>query len=651
MIRKLLLPTVAAALAIVTAGCTNSYVPPVAPTTPTPPVSNLSTLGSPATPIKYVVVIFGENISYDHYFGTYPKVAYSAANALNANENDQTNFVLSGTAQANNNLVTPLVPGTSTAIANPTLLTANPNGPGGSGAAFNGANAVQPFLLWNTQALTGDMGHSPKPEQIAYDNGAMDQFPGSTGADQLVPLTVSNDITADLSSKGQVMGYFDGTTVTAMWNYANTYAMNDNTYTSQFGPSTPGAINLISGQTNGFAATLNVIPGVTGVTTGGCTVPTGSSPTVCTQASGNVVPDGNGNWTLVGDEDPLYDVCSTGTTQVQMAGKNIGDLLNAKKITWGWFEGGFNLTATPNANGSYGCNRYTTPNPGIYNTANVQNPYEVDPDYIQHHQPFQYYASTANPTHARPSSVASIGNSYEIDGATPEPANHQYDTSDFMAALAVNNIPAVSFLKAPGFEDGHPGYSDPTDEQAFIVKTVNALQASPLWANMLVIITYDDSDGWYDHQMPPIVNPSTSTLVDFLSNPAGGSCTGTTGAASQQGITTPATALLGTAGVPVLGRCGYGTRIPFLVISPYSKKNYVDHTLLDQSSVIRFIEDNWLGGTRVQPGGSFDTIAGSIENMLTTPTTTPNEVPVKPNTLILDPSTGAPIFRSLSAAE
>jgi phospholipase C len=99
---------------------------------------------------------------------------------------------------------------------------------------------------------------------------------------------------------------------------------------------------------------------------------------------------------------------------------------------------------------------------------------------------------------------------------------------------------------------------------------------------------------------------------------------------------------LGNDGNPALGRCGYGTRIPFVVISPYAKKNYIDHTLLDQSSVIRFIEDNWLGGERVQPGGSFDTIAGSIEGMFTFAATTPNAVhdQAEKNKLVLDPNTG-----------
>jgi phospholipase C len=343
------------------------------------------------------------------------------------------------------------------------------------------------------------------------------------------------------------------------------------------------------------------------------------------------VPDGNGGFTLVGDADPIGDVCSTGTVEVSMAGKNIGDLLNAQNVTWGWFQGGFNLNAAPNSNGSYGCNR---------NTPGTQGNYETDPDYIQHHEPFQYYATTQNLKHLRPSAEAQIGYTYEADGKTPDPANHQYDSSDFFTALNLNSLPAVSFVKAPGYEDGHPGYSDPLDEQRFIVQVVNAVMASPEWASTAIVITYDDSDGWYDHQMPPIVNSSSSTLVDALGGT--GVCTGVTGAASQQGVTTPATPLLGTDGNPALGRCGYGTRIPFIVISPYAKTNSIDHTLLDQSSIIRFIEDNWLGGQRIQAGGSFDTIAGSIENMFTFSATTPDEQKAQADRkkLVLDPETG-----------
>ena len=124
-------------------------------------------------------------------------------------------------------------------------------------------------------------------------------------------------------------------------------------------------------------------------------------------------------------------------------------------------------------------------------------------DYIPHHEPFQYYKSTANLTHARPTSVTTVG---QTDAAL-----HQYDVHDFYDAINAGNYPAVSFLKAAGYQDGHPGYSDPLDEQTFIVHVVNFLQQnSGDWAHTAVVILYDDSDGWYDHQMPPIVNQSTS---------------------------------------------------------------------------------------------------------------------------------------------
>ena len=174
-----------------------------------------------------------------------------------------------------------------------------------------------------------------------------------------------------------------------------------------------------------------------------------------------------------------------------MTGKNIGDLLNAAGVTWGFFEGGFDLTVT-NPNGTTGCARSTTSL--ITNTKKA--------DYIPHHQPFQYYTSTANPTHARPTRWPSIGHT--------DAANHQYDINDFYAAVNAGNFPAVSFLKAPGYQDGHAGYSDPLDEQAFIVHVINFLQNSATGRNTAVVIAYDDSDGWYDHQMPPIVNQSTS---------------------------------------------------------------------------------------------------------------------------------------------
>jgi phospholipase C len=483
--------------------------------------------GDPVTPIRHIVVIFDENISFDHYFGTYPY-------ALNPGREPRFH------AREN----TPTVNGLTRALRekNPNL---NP---------ANGTGASNPFRLDRSQALTADQNHDYGPEQGSFDSGLMDLFPVKTGAAG-PPPSGSPPV---VMTPGLVMGYYDGNTVTAMWNYAQHFALNDNSYNTNFGPSTPGAINLISGQTNGVIASAN-------------------------GPSSDVVSDGNGGLTLVSDADPLDDVCSSPTRfQAEMGGKNIGDLLSAAGVTWGWFAGGFNLNLT-NANGTKGCNRSSS-SAIVPTTA----------DYVPHHQPFQYYASTRNPTHLRPTSTAMIGKD--------DQAHHQYDVDDFYTAVLAGHFPAVSFIKPAAFEDAHPGYSDPLDEQTFVVHVINFLQEHcGDWEHTAVVILYDDSDGWYDHQMGPIVNGSETTQ-DALNGP--GLCGD--GALALPGIN-PAT-------THAQGRCGHGVRTPLLVISPYARENFVDHRLTDQTSVIHFVEDNWLGGERIGQG-SFDALAGTLEHM------------------------------------
>jgi phospholipase C len=487
-----------------------------------------------ATPIQHLVVIFQENVSFDHYFGTYPQAT---------NPQGEPPFYASRK--------TPNVNGLTNA-----LLTFNPNlNPA------NGTAASNPFRLDRSQAVTGDQDHNYEDEQRAFDSGLMDLFPVGTGF-----------------GSSQVMGYFDGNTVTGMWNYAQAFSMSDNSYGTTFGPSTPGLLNLVSGQTNGVTSTLN--------------------------GTGDEVNGGSdGSLTMIGDADPIGDVCSSPTrAQGQMGGTNIGDLLNAAGVTWGGFMGGFNLSIV-NPNNTTGCQRSST---GLAGTT---------ADYIPHHSLFGYYASTANPQHTRPASIWEIGNN--------GPANHQYDIQDFFAAVSAGNFPAVSFLKAPAYQDGHAGYSDPLDEQTFIVNTINFLEQQRSWKNTAVVIMYDDSDGWYDHQMGPILNTSTGP-DDVLTGP--GLCG--TAATSLPGIN-PANA-------HALGRCGYGPRLPLLVISPWSKENFVDHTVTDQSSIIRFIEDNWLNGQRIGQG-SFDGIANSISQLFDFNDRRED------GRLFLNPSTGEPV--------
>jgi phospholipase C len=176
----------------------------------------------------------------------------------------------------------------------------------------------------------------------------------------------------------------------------------------------------------------------------------------------------------------------------------------------------------------------------------------------------------------------------------------------------------VSYIKAPAYQDGHAGYSDPLDEQTFVVNTINTLEQSPFWSSTAVIIAYDDSDGWYDHVIAPIVNQS-NTPDDNLTG--AGACGDGTGSVYQ-------------------GRCGYGPRQPLLVISPYSKVNYVDHTVTDQSSILKFIEDNWNLG-RIGDN-SMDAVAGSLLGMFNFTTPAAKAIYLDPTmgTVVAPPTTG-----------
>ncbi len=266
------------------------------------------------------MIIFNENRSLDHYFATYPHAANPPGEPI---------FKAARNTPKVNNLA-----------ANPYLLNNN----GNFTNKANGTDAANPFRLDRSQANTASQGHSYTPEQQAYDNGAADLFPKFTGKGTAGGAGA-------FGTKGQVMGYFDGNTVTAMWNYAQNFAMSDNAYTDTYGPSTPGAINVISGQTNGVK---NIIG---------------------TSASVN---DGQGGLTLTGDTDPGFDVCSSTTSQAVLTGKNIGDLLNAEDVTWGSFMGGFDLTpptptAPPAASAAPSEPSSTAPSPTTFRTTPGSN--------------------------------------------------------------------------------------------------------------------------------------------------------------------------------------------------------------------------------------------------------------------------------------
>jgi phospholipase C len=570
-----------------------------------------------ATPIKHLVVIFQENVSFDHYFGTYPDAANTSGQPFTAKPH------------------TPSVDGLTNA-----LLTANPNG----------VNPARYDPTTINDVLTCDQDHNYADEQKAFDGGKMDLFPQTVGNGG------GNSPEAAKCVAGDVMNYYDGNTVTAMWNYAQHFAMSDNSYNTTFGPSSPGAINLVSGNTGGVDMTHVV-----------------NNPSIASPTSPNadLTADGLGGFSLTSDAQPYWDDCST-RDAVALSGKNIGDELNAAGLSWGWFQGGFRPTTSytdaltaigasgqptstfiPDQFKAHGFNSLVphSSNQGICNAVTPVGAGLTAPltpgtgqwgyknDYIPHHEPFEYYASTANPHHLTIPTGASgadtlgglktIGkDTQSYAGGSPQfnTPNHNYDTSDFdqlVAAIGKGDLPpsalpSVSFLKAPGWQDGHAAYSDPLDEQLFVVKEINALEKSPDWNSTAVVISYDDSDGWYDHAYSGVTNPSTS-VADALTGT--GACGSGTPLAGQQ------------------GRCGYGPRLPLLVISPWAKRNFVDNTLTSQTSITKFIEDNWF---LPRISGSFDSVTGSLNRMFDFDGGSfghaPNKAP-----LLLDPVTGQPV--------
>jgi phospholipase C len=500
------------------------------------------------TPIKHMVVIFGENQTFDRYFATYPNAA---------NIPGEQSWVGIPASEFHARPNTPKVNGLT-----PTLLHNNPN------ASLTGAQA-NPQRLGPAEGVTCDMNHGYTAEQRAADGGLMDRFVQSTSS-------TAEGCQLDGST---VMNYFDGNSVTALWNYAQHYAMSDAFFGTTYGPSVPGHINLVSANTRGL-----ILHGAT-------------------SDSGVFMNPVDGSQTLINDLPGFLDDCATGVS-VEMTGRNIGDLLNAKNVTWGWFAGGFAPTqpAVLNPDGStktpavcgtshtlhqYTLNKKTfvVPNPTVNFTVDVHMP---APDYSKGDNGFMLYASTRNPHHLPPSSVAAIGKT--------DQANHHYDISYLSEVLKAGNLPSVIYIKPPHYANGHPGYSDPLVSQADLVQTINAIMSSPEWESTAIVLNWDDSDGWYDHVYPPVLQPSNTALDFHCGN-----------------------------GQPAPGdgfaRCGLGPRIPFLVLSPWAKRNYVDHTVINWGSLLLFIEQNWglgfIDGPVAPPRGtgSFDRYSNSLEGL------------------------------------
>ncbi|HEU0215150.1 MAG TPA: acid phosphatase, partial [Stellaceae bacterium] len=208
----------------------------------------------------------------------------------------------------------------------------------------------------------------------------------------------------------------------------------------------------------------------------------------------------SGNKPVEGGDPALADPAKP-TTLPPQTEQHIGDLLSAKNISWAWYAGAFQAALD-------GKNADPVPN------------------YQYHHNPLNYFKDMAPGTPARAEHLRDGG----LGGAA------------FIAAIDSGKLPAVTFYKPQGNLNEHPGYADVLSGDEHIATLIEHLRKSPQWAHMVVIVTYDENGGFWDHATPPKAD-----------------------------------------------RWGPGTRIPTLVVSPLAKKGVVDHTLYDTTSILRLI--------------------------------------------------------------
>jgi acid phosphatase len=481
--------------------------------------------------ITNVVVIYLENRSFDNLFGTFPGangLSSTAAKSIKQLDRDGSS-VLATLPPAWNGLT---AAGQTPVVTQAQTTSVWPNAP------FQIDVTTDKFgygVLPNT-IITRDLFHRFFENQMQANGGKNDLFAawGDAG--------------------GLVMGYFDGSKTQA-WSLARQYTLADNFFQGAWGgsflnhqylicacaPTVPAAtvaadamsVNTLGSAVNGVPQLASNASQQASALAGAPSFKTGNIAPLdyfgagdgyravntmqpAFQPSGNKPASASGN-------NALYAKPTAATTLPAQTQTTIGDLLDGKNVSWAWYSGGWAAaSANPypydSAAGTFGTS--TT----IYNANSSGTADANHGDFQAHHQPFNYYAKLDPVSNA----------SYR--------ASHLKDRADLLADAASGVLPSVVFYKPVGYLNQHPGYANVTDADAEITEVVNALKASPQWPHTLVLITYDEFGGQFDHAAPP--------KGDLI---------------------------------------GPGTRIPAIVVSPYARKAYVDHTPYDTASVLRFI--------------------------------------------------------------
>jgi phospholipase C len=366
-----------------------------------------------------------------------------------------------------------------------------------------------------------------------------------------------NNLFAAMSTVGGwTMGHYDGSQF-KLWQWAREYTLADRFFMGAFGGSYLNHQWLICACTPRFAdapasmrvrldphGKLEKRPGSPSATQGavqvfssglgGQVTPDGwsvntSQPTY--QPSG-IRPAADGPRTMAnlkgGSKLGSYDL---GEPVPPQTARTIGDTLSAKGVSWAWYAGAWNAAL---ADGMQP--------PDAKRTVIYQRE-APSPNFQAHHQPFNYFARFAP--------------------GTVDRAQHLKDGDNFITDMAAGRLPAVAFYKPAGRDNQHPSYTDILTGDTHIASILEKLRASPQWADMLVVVTYDENGGYWDHVPPP-------------TGPGWGD------------------------------RWGPGSRVPTLLIGTHVKQGYVDSTPYDTTSILKFITKRFalepLEGVRANVG-------------------------------------------------
>jgi phospholipase C len=463
--------------------------------------------------IEHVVVIYAENRSFDHLYGLFP----GADGIAQATAEQKTQLDHDGKPL-------PTLPPTyeggkpSERLATQGL----PNGPFRIDAP--------PFNKRMDELLPGPV-HQYYHNQEQINGGANNQFAAMS------------------YSGGWVMGHWDGSQM-KLWQWAKDYTLADHFFMGAFGGSFLNHQWLICACSPRFEhAPESTRPKLDAQ---GRMKKREDSPASVMQGppkvfDGTVTPDGY----AINTSQPPYQPSGTppaagGDLNLAdparhpvppQSATTIGDTLSAKGIGWAWYGGGWKV-AQAEGRQDPKLKRET-----IYNFARGAQAFQP------HHQPFNYFKRFAP--------------------GTADRERHLLDYDDFVAAIDGGTLPAVSFYKPVGLLNQHPGYTDLARGDAHIDEVLQRLKASPQWKKMLVIVTYDENGGYWDH-LPPPTGPGWAD------------------------------------------RWGPGTRVPALLIGPMVKRGFVDKTSYDTTSILKLITRRW----NLQPLPGVRANAGDLTNAL-----------------------------------